>query len=77
MRFDYWFEKSGEEGEQKFIEDSLVASDVVQTEDDWICAMVSKGVNSIAYRKHLGRYAPKMETPLYQFHQTYFEHMNR
>jgi len=54
-----------------FVKDSITASHQVQMEDVLICEAVSRGLSSSAYRLHAGRYAPKLETALYQFHELY------
>ena len=59
------------ESDIKFIKESLIASHQVQLEDIMICEGVSRGLKSSAYNHFKGRYAPKLETALYQFHQLY------
>lgn len=59
----------------KFIKESLVASHQVQVEDMMICEAVQRGLNSSAYRSFGGRYAPKLETALYEFHKLYNQDM--
>lgn len=58
-----------------FIKESIVASNQVQLEDEMICEAVSRGLKSSAYNHFGGRYAPKLETALYQFHQLYNKDM--
>lgn len=60
-----------DESDVKFIKESIVASHQVQVEDMIICEAVSRGLKSSAYNHFKGRYAPKLETALYQFHQLY------
>jgi len=57
--------------EVQFIKESIAASHQVQAEDMLICDAVSNGLKSTAYQQLRGRYAPQLETALYQFHQLY------
>lgn len=51
---------------QKYLEESIAASDVVQQEDVWLCERVQRGLESTAY--DVGRYAPSLEGGEYMFH---------
>ncbi|ETO08646.1 hypothetical protein RFI_28741, partial [Reticulomyxa filosa] len=79
VKFDWFLEQSqfNEKGDavQEFIEKSLNASDQVQKEDMILCDGVQKGIESSAYKRLRGRYAPQIETPLFQFHQIYSKHI--
>lgn len=62
--FDYYFDpKYGED----FIAPSIRASEKVQAEDVDICGSVQKGLSSKGYG--VGRYAPRLESGAYLFHQ--------
>jgi choline monooxygenase len=64
--FDYWFPADlGPEGE-RFVQESLAASDAVQAEDVWISESVQRGVASSSYDQ--GRYAAR-EAGMQQFHR--------
>ena len=65
--FDYWFTDTEGEAAEKFIAQSLAASDNVQQEDVWISESVQRGVSSRAY--DYGRYAPELEVGMFQFHR--------
>ena len=52
---------------EEFVEQSLLASDDVQQEDVYISESVQRGITSSAYDQ--GRYAPKVEIGMYQFHR--------
>ncbi len=65
--FDYWFPaKEGAEAE-RFIEQSLAASDRVQQEDIAISESVQRGLRSRSY--NTGRYAPALEIAMHHFHR--------
>eukprot|EP01083_Nonionella_stella_P151880 486021_1 len=61
--------------EVRFIKESIAASHQVQVEDTMICEAVQRGLNSNGYKSFGGRYAPQLETALYQFHQLYNKDM--
>ena len=62
--FDYFFEPKTA---RSVIDESLVASDVVQQEDIEICVSVQKGLGSRAYDR--GRYSSTREMAMLHFHQ--------
>ena len=62
-----WFIDSNLIADEKFIEDSIKASEEVQEEDVFLCETVMKGLKSDGY--DTGRYVPSKETPAYRFHQ--------
>ena len=64
-----------EDEDVKFIKESLAASHQVQLEDILICEAVADGLKSSAYAHFRGRYAPKLEKALNQFHRLYNKDM--
>lgn len=62
--FEYYL---NQELSQERIESDLKASEQVQREDEEVCLMVQKGMNSGVF-KH-GVYAPGFEKPMYEFHK--------
>merc|ERR1712224_916379 len=68
--YDYWLEaETLKEKSLSFVEESLRESDVVQQEDTGLCEGVQKGVETPAYEAAAGRYAPSIETPMFNFHR--------
>ena len=63
--FDYFLEP--EANDERFVTESLAASDVVQMEDEALCLGVQAGLSSRAYTA--GRYAPALEGPMHEFHK--------
>eukprot|EP00443_Scrippsiella_acuminata_P071352 CAMPEP_0115552656 /NCGR_PEP_ID=MMETSP0271-20121206/96351_1 /TAXON_ID=71861 /ORGANISM="Scrippsiella trochoidea, Strain CCMP3099" /LENGTH=408 /DNA_ID=CAMNT_0002986279 /DNA_START=1 /DNA_END=1227 /DNA_ORIENTATION=- len=51
----------------KFVNDSLIASDKVQREDEHLCAIVQRGLSSKGYSA--GRYVPSLEHGMHAFHR--------
>merc|ERR1719290_809153 len=71
--YDYYLEEAFLAGMtqqeiDEYVEKSLVSSDQVQQEDNFICESVQRGLNSSAY--DTGRYAPKVEMADHAFHKT-------
>ncbi len=64
--FDYWFPHQDGPEAERFVQQSLVASDAVQSEDVWISESVQRGVSSSSYDQ--GRYA-QPEIGMHQFHR--------
>lgn len=70
--FDY-FLPSEMANDKEFIKRSLADSHIVQEEDIELCERVQEGLHSPSY--DIGRYAPKVETPMYRFHATLFKEL--
>jgi len=65
--FDYFIRADADGADEKFVTESLRASDAVQSEDKWLCEKVQGGLESPGYGT--GRYAPAMEAAMYHFHR--------
>lgn len=65
VHFD-WFVDPALAGDQKYVEECIAQSDVVQQEDIWLCERVQRGLESVAY--DVGRYAPALEGGEFMFH---------
>ena len=65
--YEFYFVEGDGDIDQDFIETSMAQSDVTQREDIEICESVQRGLRSRAYDR--GRYAPRVETGEYHFHQ--------
>ncbi len=64
--FDYWFPADLGQDAERFVQQSLAASDAVQAEDVWISESVQRGLSSSSYDQ--GRYAAS-EIGMRQFHR--------
>jgi len=51
------------------VEQCLIDSEQIQVEDVWLCERVQKGLQSSAYRNHVGIYSPHFEAGEYMFHR--------
>ena len=65
--YEFYFEQTEGEDEQRFIEQSIAQSDVTQREDAAICESVQRGLRSESYDR--GRYAPTVENGEHHFHK--------
>lgn len=65
--FDYFIRADAAGATDAFVNESLRASDAVQSEDKWLCEKVQGGLESPGYGT--GRYAPAMEAAMYHFHR--------
>lgn len=65
VHFD-WFVDPALAEDQKYVEECIAQSDVVQQEDIWLCERVQRGLESVAY--DVGRYAPALEGGEFMFH---------
>ena len=65
--FDYFIRADAAGATDAFVNESLRASDTVQSEDKWLCEKVQGGLESPGYGT--GRYAPAMEAAMYHFHR--------
>ncbi|ACO70191.1 chloroplast envelope protein translocase family, partial [Micromonas commoda] len=65
--FDYFIRADATGATDAFVNESLRASDAVQSEDKWLCEKVQGGLESPGYGT--GRYAPAMEAAMYHFHR--------
>lgn len=66
--FNYFLDKSNPSAtDEAWVEASLKDSNKVQDEDTALCEDVQAGLESPAYDK--GRYAPRLEHPMFHFHQ--------
>jgi choline monooxygenase len=73
--FEYWLEteRLGGWGAERFVAESLKASEVVQREDEWLCEKVQEGMRSPVWRP--GRYVAAVEGAMYNFHRKLWEDM--
>jgi choline monooxygenase len=65
--FDFFFDREAISDHDRFIAESIAASELVQEEDMEVCASVQVGLGSAHYDR--GRYAPGLEPGIHQFHQ--------
>ena len=73
--FEYWLEteRLGGRGAERFVAESLKASELVQREDEWLCEKVQEGMRSPVWRP--GRYVAAVEGAMYNFHRKLWEDM--
>ena len=73
--FEYWLEteRLGGWGAERFVAESLKASELVQREDEWLCEKVQEGMRSPVWRP--GRYVAAVEGAMYNFHRKLWEDM--
>ena len=73
--FEYWLEteRLRGRGAERFVAESLKASEVVQREDEWLCEKVQEGMRSPVWRP--GRYVAAVEGAMYNFHRKLWEDM--
>lgn len=74
VTFD-WFAAPERAADPAFVSAAVAASDVVQREDEGLCAAVQTGLSSPAYGA--GRYAPSLEAPMFHFHQMLYRDLLR
>ena len=81
VQYDYFYDFQNSDVPEKdlpeFLERSLIASDKVQQEDTSICESVQRGLGSLAYERHSGRYAPNVEFAMFHFHKLLHEDLSR
>jgi len=72
VQFDFFFKP---DATPAFIEKSIKISEEIQLEDHYVSEMVQQGVSSnLGY--DVGRYAPRIETAAYHFHQLLFNNLS-
>ena len=64
--YEFYFARSGADGDDSFIRKSMEQADLTQREDIEISESVQVGLQSSAYDR--GRYAPKVEMGEHHFH---------
>jgi choline monooxygenase len=67
-----WYVTKDKAKDERYIEDSLKASEKVQEEDIWLCERVQRGLDSPCFGQG-GRYAPSMEGGEYMYHRRLYE----
>lgn len=73
---DYFLDEKGFNNlDDVAIETSIKASDQVQREDVELCQLVQRGLSSVGYSRQGGRYAPKIEFAMHDFHRQYYQQM--
>jgi hypothetical protein len=69
VQFDFYFKGDASEEYKK---ESMKVSEDIQIEDHWVSEMVQQGVSS-RFGYDVGRYAPRIETAAYHFHQLIYK----